>query len=188
MKVLCIGDSLTFGYGIRKAHSWVGLLNNYSFDNFINKGVNGDTTTGMLSRFYQIIKSNDFEQTLIMGGSNDFLQNRPVNFVKDNLMLLIKDALLENLKTYILIPPLALKDLALKNWSSSIDYNKFNENILMLKDLLEKEIQDNSLPVKILDLSSVIPLEEKFYTDGLHLTEDGHKIIFNELKNYYKLK
>ena len=185
MKVLCIGDSLTFGYGVQKTHSWVGLLNKYSFDNFINKGVNGDTSTGMLSRFYQIIKSNDFEQTLIMGGSNDFLQNRSVNFVKDNLMLLIKDALSENLKTYILIPPLALNDLALKNWSSSIDYCEVNEKILILKQLLEKEIKDNSLPITIVDLSSLIPLQENFYIDGLHLTEEGHKVIFNGLKGFF---
>ncbi|MDM0585184.1 SGNH/GDSL hydrolase family protein [Clostridium perfringens] len=55
MNIICIGDSLTFGYGVGQENSWVSLLNDEK-NKFINKGVNGDTSTGILSRIYEILK------------------------------------------------------------------------------------------------------------------------------------
>lgn len=48
-----LGDSLTFGYGVKPKDNWVHKLSEYLKLNILNKGVNGNTTTDMLFRFYE---------------------------------------------------------------------------------------------------------------------------------------
>ena len=56
MKIICIGDSLTEGYGVGRPENWVTLLNERSENDIINKGISGDTTGGMLARFQKDVK------------------------------------------------------------------------------------------------------------------------------------
>ena len=52
--LVLIGDSLTFGYGVPKKDSWVyKLQEKYPYKNILNKGINGDTTSSMLTRYYK---------------------------------------------------------------------------------------------------------------------------------------
>ena len=53
--MILIGDSLTFGYGVSKKNSWVyKLQNEYTNLKILNKGVNGDTTSLMLTRYIKM--------------------------------------------------------------------------------------------------------------------------------------
>lgn len=51
-KIVCIGDSLTEGYGLDKNMAWPALLQNRLNITVVNSGISGDTTSGMLARFY----------------------------------------------------------------------------------------------------------------------------------------
>ncbi|SHE79952.1 GDSL-type esterase/lipase family protein [Clostridium fallax] len=180
MKFLCIGDSLTFGYGLYKNQCWVDLLNINTSHKFINKGCNGDTTSGMLSRFSKELEKDSFDGIFIMGGSNDLLSGRHLNYIEDNLILMVNEALEKNLKVFLLIPPLFFPPLAKKLWSSNIDYENSNKNIKLLKENLTKKFLNNN-HIKILDLSSIIPNFESYYLDGIHLTYESNKLIFNNI-------
>ena len=46
-----LGDSLTFGYGVKPKDNWVHKLSEYLKLNILNKGVNGNPTTDMLCRY-----------------------------------------------------------------------------------------------------------------------------------------
>lgn len=50
MKLICIGDSLTFGYGVRPSQRWTRLCAQETGWEIVNKGISGDTTGGMLVR------------------------------------------------------------------------------------------------------------------------------------------
>lgn len=50
-KIVCIGDSITFGYEIKEAQKRTALLSEALGLEIVNCGVNGDTTADMLSRF-----------------------------------------------------------------------------------------------------------------------------------------
>ena len=67
-----LGDSLTFGYGVKPKDNWVHKLSEYLKLNILNKGVNGNTTTDMLFRFYEDVVSNSPKSLFIMGGTNDY--------------------------------------------------------------------------------------------------------------------
>ena len=48
MKLICIGDSLTFGYGVRPSQRWTRLCAQETGGEIVNEGISGDTTGGML--------------------------------------------------------------------------------------------------------------------------------------------
>lgn len=183
MNILCIGDSLTFGYGVGQENSWVSILNDEK-TKFINKGVNGDTSTGILSRIYPILHSSNAKACLIMCGSNDILMKKPITSIIDNINLMITDCNSFNIKPIILSPPNIFSNLAKKRWDSSIDYEKCN---LQLKDL-SKELnmicKNNNLI--FIDLNSKLPFDSSNYTDGLHISIKGNILIANLIKTSLK--
>ena len=54
MKIVFIGDSFTRGFGVRRNESSVpSLLEKETKKILVNKGINGDTTSGMLARLHR---------------------------------------------------------------------------------------------------------------------------------------
>ena len=43
MKIVCLGDSLTYGYGVPRKDGWVSLAAQATGHTLVNKGVSGDT-------------------------------------------------------------------------------------------------------------------------------------------------
>ena len=75
MELICIGDSLTFGYGVRRNERWTALAAEESGWTLRNCGVSGDTTGGMLLRLREILcgldERRDERCFLLLGGCND---------------------------------------------------------------------------------------------------------------------
>ena len=68
MKILCIGDSLTYG---NVGYSYIPSLNKNLLT--INKGLNGDTLHGMSNRLRKMLDNccNDFDLIILGVGTND---------------------------------------------------------------------------------------------------------------------
>lgn len=76
MRVVCIGDSLTHGYGVPFGSGWVELLS-AAYEGriqFVNAGIDGDTLEGMLYRVHSLI--TDADMVILMGGTNNVLMGR----------------------------------------------------------------------------------------------------------------
>ena len=79
MRLICIGDSLTFGYGVHLSQRWTRLCAQETGWELVNEGINGDTTGGMLARMQGGVLAElregglgaDRPYVLLMGGSND---------------------------------------------------------------------------------------------------------------------
>ena len=75
MKLICIGDSLTFGYGVRTFQRWTRLCAQETGWEIVNEGISGDTTGGMLVRLRALLADRDIcvqrPLVLLMGGAND---------------------------------------------------------------------------------------------------------------------
>ena len=59
MKLICIGDSLTFGYGVRPSQRWTRLCAQETGWEIVNEGISGDTTGGMLVRLRALLADRD---------------------------------------------------------------------------------------------------------------------------------
>ncbi|WP_242822332.1 SGNH/GDSL hydrolase family protein [Johnsonella ignava] len=72
MKIICLGDSLTFG---NVGYSYIHFLDKKSNHQYVNKGKNGDTVSGMYSRLKKLINKSKYNSEIyILGiGTNDIL-------------------------------------------------------------------------------------------------------------------
>lgn len=179
--LVLIGDSLTFGYGVRKNESWAYRLNSNLSYNIINKGINGDTTTSMLDRFYDDVISIKPDLIFIMGGTNDLLTGRSVLSIVENISLMIDDALNNGIDIILGIPPYIIKEMANKLFLPSPYYTYCHDNLPILKnELINLSTRKN---IKYLDLYTLtkINVEKNIFTDGIHLNFLGNTIILNEV-------
>jgi lysophospholipase L1-like esterase len=181
MKILLIGDSLTYGYGVDRNKSWAYMLSKSNQKNIINKGVNGDTTAGMLFRCYEDITSCSPASTVIMGGTNDFLSGLSHKYVKENIILIIKEAQSLSSEPIIAFQPPTIPSMAERLWSSGADYYNVNSEIETYKNEMIAYALENNL--KFIDFFSPFQrlLEENkaidYYIDGLHLNAKGNLIL-----------
>jgi len=72
--IICLGDSITYGYPVGPEFSWVARLQQRTNINLINFGVNGSTSRNMLLRFERYTDAAQVTHVHILGGGNDALQ------------------------------------------------------------------------------------------------------------------
>lgn len=128
MKIVAMGDSLTFGYMIKDEYKWVNILNEKNKDFFIiNKGVNGDTTSQMVERFDKDVINIEPDYCLIWGGANDFYQTFGVDEVLDNLKYMYSRSIEKNIKPILIL-------------TTPVDESKsyFDTSIALLRAMDEK--------------------------------------------------
>jgi acyl-CoA thioesterase-1 len=93
INVLCLGDSLTAGYGLSRAQAFPALLaekaraGGYACD-FINAGVNGETTGGGLRRLPNFLRHKT-DVLIIELGINDAFRGIAVETQRANLQAII---------------------------------------------------------------------------------------------------
>ncbi|MBC2579216.1 GDSL-type esterase/lipase family protein [Clostridium sp. DJ247] len=192
MKIVCIGDSLTFGYGVPRKNCWVELIKNKLNIDIFNKGINGDTTTGMLSRSYKDILQLSPTHVIILGGDNDFLGGRSLELVERNIEELVKEAIQSNIVPIIGIQPPIDTYIAEKKWSNSINYNIVNTNIKDYRQwILSFTAANNLNSIDFYDcfIKSLELVDSKdIYIDGLHPTVLGHKLMADCVINTFNEK
>lgn len=190
MKIVCIGDSLTYGFGVMKKHTWIEILKEQMSIDFINRGINGDTTSGMLSRSYEDVILNHPDKVIIMGGTNDFIKNYNVKRVLENIAELAEES-----KNHYINPLIGIEIpieplMALKVWSKDVDYNEVNEKIKQYRQ--EVINYCNSKSYRYIDFYKDFTKnlnkenESRLYTDGIHPTFEGHKIMAESAKKVLK--
>lgn len=93
--LLILGDSLSAGYGLEVEQSWVHLLKQdwqKKFPNrqIVNASISGDTTSGGLNRYKQLLRDFNPTWVLIELGGNDGLRGFQLSTIKQNLTQLVQ--------------------------------------------------------------------------------------------------
>jgi acyl-CoA thioesterase-1 len=167
--VVCLGDSLTAGYGLDQAQAYPALLQK-SIDslgwNFkvVNAGLSGETTAGGLRRLDWVLKRRIDVLILALGG-NDALRGIPLETTRQNLDQILTRTRAKNPEVQfvvagMLVPP---------NWGR--DY--FNGFRAIFTQLAKKH-QAGLIPFL---LEGVGGKPELNFPDGIHPTAEGHKIV-----------
>lgn len=180
MKLLCYGDSNTYGYDPRGIFSdrydkcWCDLLAEKTGWEVINAGSNGRTLPGSASWLDSYLRKYEgVDRVLILIGTNDILQGRPTPHILTDM-----DALLEHLQTarrsvevtLLSPPPITL-------WEENFDA-RLQEVIEGYGRLAEKR------RIPFVDTTKWgLPMA----FDGVHLSEAGHRVfaemLFSELNS-----
>lgn len=162
--VVMLGDSITC------AVSWNELFN-YPI---VNRGINGDTTSGFLQRLDEVLELKP-KKVFIMGGINDIFQSYSVEEIFQNHKKII-----ETLKDHQITPYLQATLYTAKK------ENGYNDKVKKLNELLQQYCVENK--IAFIDLNKKLSKDELLiqdYThDGLHLKANAYAIWRDEIMRY----
>jgi lysophospholipase L1-like esterase len=165
-ETMMLGDSIT------DEGQWDELLENNKVQ---NRGISGDTTSGVLERLDSVNKS--IKQVFIMIGVNDIMRGKEVDEIYNNYMKIIKTFKDKNIKVYIQ-STLFIGEKRMEN---------FNPKIEELNKRLEKFANENQ--ITFINLNPIFApqkvLKKEFTSDDLHLNGNAYKLWANEIKKYF---
>ena len=95
--VVCMGDSLTEGYG-GGGTNWPDVWASLTGLNVINVGISGQTSVEMLARFDTDVIANSPDYCIIECGTNDGIRGIPLNTCKNNILDMVNLCLANNIK------------------------------------------------------------------------------------------
>ncbi|MCL9776915.1 SGNH/GDSL hydrolase family protein [Vibrio methylphosphonaticus] len=195
-KVALLGDSLTAGWGLKKGLNWSeSLASTFAESQFINLGIPGDTTTGMLSRFQQQVIEQQPDVVVIFGGLNDLNWGTPINEVACNYNAMIAQAQHHNIRPIVIItsPIDPIGSLPLFAHQQET-VNSIRDAIATLSSEYSKRLitmyGHGPLGIEVVDIYQAFEayaLEHGYSAlyqdDGIHLSAVGAEVIFNQLKD-----
>lgn len=182
-KLVCIGDSLTEGYGIRQAYRWSDLLSKELHIEIINSGISGDTTGGMLARFHNMVIAHKPTHVIIMGGTNDLWFNLSDEQIISNILAMTRYARYNDIISIIGIPTPYYHDNLVSTNSTFLDPKNQSERIKAYKrKLTDFAIEDE---LTFIDFS-INMTSDLFLEDGLHPNEMGHEVMKENAKRFLK--
>ena len=200
MILACLGDSLTYGYGIPRPRVWTTLLARRTGMDVRNKGINGDTTGGMLARFQHDVVQVGADAVLLMGGFNDLALGAGLGAVKANFFALVQHSFSARVRPVLGVPipvhaPITFPLLG------SVDLPRACADYAALHQWLRVLAQDFSLLcVDFSLLFCSLPAQgtttgattgaapdppDALYTDGLHPSEAGHELMARQAASVF---
>lgn len=156
MKTLLLGDSLTAW------HEWQECLGPH-----INHAVPGETTEGLLYRLGRSLSASP-ERIFLMIGTNDLLQNIPMEKIRANYEQLLNE-LLEIEQLYILsVPPVEEASQTAGINDAIVDLNRWVREQLWKYGFVYVDLHNA--------LAEGKGIRGEYTTDGVHLSEAGYAV------------
>lgn len=167
-KVVALGDSLTFGYGVPNFQSYPTLLANKTGWHIINAGVNGDTTQNVFDRLTSVIDQNP--KLILLGvGGNDVLRRVHPENTKNNLIQIIQTLQAKQIAVILIAQP---------HLSASALFGKASDNPIY------KEVADKT-GVPLFDkIWSKILSDDSLKSDQIHANGAGYAYFSDELYKF----
>jgi acyl-CoA thioesterase-1 len=190
MKIVCLGDSLTYGYGVKRSESWCRKLEEKLNATILNKGINGDTTSGMLARFERDVLAEKPDVLLFIGGTNDIFLSEKTDIAKNNIAAIVQQSLSVGILPIIGCPTPIHEELVEGKWKLYIENTNIVETLKQYHEWLN--LYSNTYDVKLIDFytefdsDNIIQDKLKYYLDGIHLTGEGNSLIADII--YKKLR
>lgn len=184
MKILCFGDSNTYGYDPRsffgsrypEEYRWVDLLARKLNCTAVNAGENGREIPSReleYARFHQLLaRHKPVDRLLIMLGTNDLLQGNAPETVARRMAVFLESVDLDRSRILLLAPP----PLAPGEWVT--DQRLIDASAALS---LQYNTLCRRLGVAFADAGAWhIPLA----FDGVHFTQEGHRAFAEALEDY----
>jgi len=176
MKIVALGDSITYGFPFSNRESWTTQLAREKSCEVINQGINGDFTFGMLSRFSKDVLHFKPSHVIIMGGTNDAAAFIELEQVKANFISMI-----EKSRGDSIIPVLGLPIPLL--------YPQEEHTLAAYRDWLRSYSAENG----ILTIDFHKPFSERveggmhwdLYADMGHPNIDGYKLMGETVVGFF---
>jgi len=167
--VVCLGDSLTAGYGLDQAQAYPSLLQkNIDAQGWrfkvVNAGLSGETTAGGLRRLDWVLRQR-VDVLIVALGGNDALRGIPLETTRQNLDQILTRARTKYPDVHLIIAGMLIPP----NWGREY-FNGFRG----IFPQLAKKHHAELIPFL---LEGVGGKPELNFPDGIHPTAEGHRIV-----------
>ena len=186
MKIICMGDSITYGCGLADlSRRWTDLAAERTGHTLINCGVNGDTTGGMLARCQNQVFAQFPDAMILLGGINDINLTGQYRPVCANVAAIARQAMALELPILIGLPlPIVPEDLKVMAWDKDCDPFRSAGLCEQYAEWLRAFCASKELP--LVDFRSPFlqadgTVRRELFQDGLHPTAEGHALMAEEL-------
>lgn len=190
-KIVFIGNSIINGFPHKRSECFVSRFRDLTALDVINKGVNGETTQQVKSRFEKDVLSHKPTRVYLLTGTNDFIYNTasPEDAFA-SLLDLGNKAIAHGIQPILLTPLMIDGALAERRWLEGTDYEKVARELAILRDLMVGLPSDQGIAVvdaqkhymSLYDTANV----EEYLSDGLHPTVIGHLALADFLFEDHK--
>lgn len=176
MEIICLGDSVTSGLGVRREESWVCLLNRETEHSWTNAGIPGDTLPGMLSRLDSAILPQKPDAVFLLGGWNDLLICKQSDTARSCLMAMVHHCAHAGVKSVVGIPyvvervPRQWADVCVGSRETLETYISWLRNMTA------------AFHLRTVDLGAAFADREGLLSDGVHPNASGHRLIADTIK------
>lgn len=182
MKIVCLGDSFTVGPMIDPHRRWTALLQEETSAAFINRGISGDTTSGMLARLIPDCVDQWPDYAILAGGANDLICCGDQAIVKNNYMAMIHHLFHYEVKPIIVLPIPCVSEMIPDLWKGYRDFSALNDEFAALNEWsigFSKSFmcQRIDLFTPMMEALTDPDFSRTVYLDGMHLSESGHRFV-----------
>lgn len=167
------GDSLTAGYGTLPQYGWIYQISRRCpAIQYYNHGLCGAGLEDIFDSL-SLFLSSPHENTLffMMGGTNDILSGIRVTHL-EKMMLSEINKLNKKIPLCIGIPPLMTPLSITTGWQTHFAFTKNNKDLKNYGSFLKANCID--LDILFIDFSTAFPLDNAWYSDGIHPNEKGY--------------
>lgn len=182
----CLGDSLTFGLGVRHQERWTSLAELASNCSIVNLGVSGDTTAGMLVRLrLDILPRHAVSSVghgrpfvLLLGGSNDIFYSGSLAGAKANMGAMIHQTRSAGLTPVVGLPlPIAPERIPAQ-WTEVTNFHAASDLLQEYSAWLKTFCAAFSVQTLDFQADFYAPdgsVRTDLFLDGLHPNPEGHR-------------
>lgn len=177
LKTVALGDSFVTPFRIAPYAGWVELIAKDCGVKTVNRGIAGDTTTGMLVRLQRDVFDEGPDFVIIAGGLNDFVMGADIAQTCSNMMAIVNQCIARGIMPVvgIPIPPL---DSVCSDWVELTDFGKVADKMRAYRSAILKFCK--VFKITYLDFYKATALAGKadlYLHDGIHLNREGHSLI-----------
>ena len=184
-KLICLGDSLTFGLRVPQSQTWPRLVQETGLE-VVNLGICGDTTGGMLARLPAVLKEQGKTQAyvLLMGGSNDIFYSGTDTAARGNIGAMVHQVIAAGLTPVVGIPLPIVPEDAPKDWEPVANFRESAKLLETYCQWLKTYCKAFHIPVvdfreDFLDVQGNVRRE--LFCDGLHPNSQGHRLMAQKI-------
>jgi acyl-CoA thioesterase-1 len=172
MKIVCLGDSITWGFPWGPKESWVKMLADSIDGEVINQGINGNSTSDMLMRFKSSVLKYNPTHVIIMGGINDVISGESFDRICWNINQMAEKAIENKIEVILGIP-------------TAVDDPHWERLLVRIRKWMIELCQQKGL--KYIDFSRAFYDDqgniktELLLPDGGHPDRAGYKALFEQI-------
>lgn len=186
MNLICMGDSITYGYGLADlSKRWSDLTAARTGHTLVNRGVSGDTTGGMLARCQTQVFSQKPDAMIFLGGINDLSITGQYRPACANVVAICRQAELLGLPVILGVPlPIYPPDMCPPEWDTEQDMERTARLGEQYAYWTRCYAADHQLPLADFRTPFLLPdgsANRALFQDGLHPTEEGHRLMADVL-------